>query len=230
MIERREMSKAWSLKESGFLHTIQDMEAEREEGRRRVISITEELEKRKGEEGRKDREDNERRIWEEVKQARGMVEVIGRDKRQVEGRLRVAMERIAGMEIMLREKEIERDREDEGWGRGGGGAGGGMGMKRRKGGRVVGLTEGMDWEDMKLKTPGKAKVLKYVENVDKWSVGIGSEMRANPMLRTGFVFYLLFLHVWAAGIVAWHAHGFEKEHGDFGSYRHMEQVKVIPKG
>ena len=94
----------------------------------------------------------------------------------------------------------------------------------------MGITDGMDLEDMKLKTPGKAKVLRYVENVDNWSVGVGQEMRRNPTLRAGFVFYLLFLHVWALGIVAWHAHSFEVEHGDFGSYRHMEQVKVPPKG
>jgi len=82
----------------------------------------------------------------------------------------------------------------------------------------------------RTRTPGKAKLIEYVENVDKWSVGVGGEMRRNPYLRAGFVGYLIILHIWVFGIVVWHAHSFEAEHGDFGSYRHLDQLHGHPKG
>ena len=49
-------------------------------------------------------------------------------------------------------------------------------------------------------------------------------LKKNPVARIGVVFYLTCLHWWVGGILVYWAHNFEKVHGDFGSYRHREQV------
>ena len=66
--------------------------------------------------------------------------------------------------------------------------------------------------------------------MDTVSLDVGNMLRNTPMARLGFLLYLLFLHFWLFTVLAYQVHNFEMEHGDFGSYRHMEQLHGHPPG
>ena len=59
---------------------------------------------------------------------------------------------------------------------------------------------------------------------DYFVIGGVKVLKINPWARIGVVFYFICLHGWVGGILVYWAHNFEKVHGDFGSYRHREQV------
>lgn len=55
-------------------------------------------------------------------------------------------------------------------------------------------------------------------------------LRSNPISRLAVVGYLGMVHLYVLGIIVYWAHNFEAEHGDFGSYRHVEQLHGHPEG
>ena len=64
---------------------------------------------------------------------------------------------------------------------------------------------------------GTEQIAVTIDAIDSFVVETGSFMRHEPLARLAFLLYLIVLHLWAFCLVLFHAHSFEKEHGDFGS-------------
>ena len=56
-----------------------------------------------------------------------------------------------------------------------------------------------------------ASVVRAVNYIDTWTLITGRLLRNYPLLRLGFVLYLLFLHLWVLCILAWQTHSLEME-------------------
>ncbi len=121
----------------------------------------------------------------------------------------------------------------------GGGISNGIQRRRGRGGGVTSISKainlkstssssGSEGSDKDRRQQGKEKVGEILDTVDSWSIETGTFLRNNPIARLFFLLYLLLLHLWVLGMLVFHAHTFEVEHGDFGSYRHMEQVHGHP--
>lgn len=100
----------------------------------------------------------------------------------------------------------------------------GTGMRRRvKGGRgrsnptsVRSIRSALNMQPGRV-SEGTEQVAATIDAVDSFLVETGSFMRHEPLARLAFLLYLIVLHLWAFCLVLFHAHSFEKEHGDFGS-------------
>ena len=55
------------------------------------------------------------------------------------------------------------------------------------------------------------RVTKAVDMIDTWTLVTGRHLKAYPLLRLVLVFYLLFVHLWAFCILAYHAHSLDME-------------------
>ena len=108
----------------------------------------------------------------------------------------------------------------------------GSGLTRKRGGRqVVSISRAINLNDSNSQmTPSKEKISKVIDEVDMWSINTGVFLKRNPLARAAAVLYLIVLHVWVMGILIFHAHNFEVEHGDFGSYRHLDNLHGHPAG
>jgi hypothetical protein len=73
-------------------------------------------------------------------------------------------------------------------------------------------------------TPVTKKLAGVITNVDTWSVEFGYVLKQFPLARLGFLCYLIVLHFYMFTVLAYNVHNFEAEHGDFGSYRHLDQL------
>ena len=56
-----------------------------------------------------------------------------------------------------------------------------------------------------------ASVVRAVNYIDTWTLITGRLLRNYPLLRLGFVLYLLFLHLWVLCVLAWQTHSLEME-------------------
>jgi len=105
-----------------------------------------------------------------------------------------------------------------------GGSSYGTGMRRRiKGGRgrnnpasVRSIRSALNMQPGRV-GEGTEQIAATIDAVDSFLVETGSFMRHEPLARLAFLMYLVVLHLWAFCLVLFHAHSFEKEHGDFGS-------------
>jgi hypothetical protein len=173
------------------------------------------------------------------------------EKSALNARLRVALTRERDLKAKLMEAEAEAAADDDylfdgsGSGNGsgvhgldGGGRGGGVytpvrgvgeGVRKRGGRQVVSISKAINFGDSG-RTPGKEKIAKVIDELDMWSINTGVFLKRNPLARAALLLYLLVLHVWVIGILIFHAHNFEVVHGDFGSYRHMDNLHGHPEG
>lgn len=58
----------------------------------------------------------------------------------------------------------------------------------------------------KLGVHASPGVNKAVDMIDTWTLITGRHLKAYPLLRLTFVFYLLLIHLWAFCLLAYHAH------------------------
>ena len=55
-----------------------------------------------------------------------------------------------------------------------------------------------------------------INGIDSWTLLSGRFLKAYPLLRLGFVFYLVMLHVWVFAVLAYHTATMEMEEGGLG--------------
>ncbi|KAJ1413732.1 hypothetical protein B484DRAFT_454991 [Ochromonadaceae sp. CCMP2298] len=128
----------------------------------------------------------------------GSVLELQAERSALKSRLIDAQARLAAAE-----QATTRDLEE---GEGGGEERDGLSKRGRKDAKVI-----SDLERMGVK-PG-ARVAKAVNMLDSWTLISGRFLRAYPLARLGFVFYLLLLHLWQLAILVIHAHSLELESG-----------------
>jgi len=58
----------------------------------------------------------------------------------------------------------------------------------------------------KLGVHAGPRVTNVVDTIDTWTLITGRHLKAYPLLRLTFVLYLLFIHLWAFCLLAYHAH------------------------
>lgn len=64
---------------------------------------------------------------------------------------------------------------------------------------------------------GTEKIGKTLDALDAFLIESGKFLRFNPLARLLFIVYLMLIHLWTIILLIFHAHGFERIHGDFGS-------------
>lgn len=58
----------------------------------------------------------------------------------------------------------------------------------------------------KLGVHAGPRVTNVVDTIDTWTLITGRHLKAYPLLRLTFVLYLVFIHIWAFCLLAYHAH------------------------
>jgi hypothetical protein len=85
------------------------------------------------------------------------------------------------------------------------GAGGGAGSSGGGGHRPLRASQDLE----SLGVHPSPRVTQAVDMIDTWTLITGRQLKAYPLLRLTFVFYLLFIHVWAFCLLAYHAHSLD---------------------
>ena len=144
-------------------------------------------------------------LSEEILKSREKISTYSTEMSTLKSRLKAAIDRADKAEAAVEEAvAVQNDRMERGVPTSGN-------MKRRG---TKGSGSGTSTLSSAMMLNRSERVGKAIDTIDSFSVSTGKYLRANPIARGAFVFYLIILHLWTFIVIFFHAHNFELDHRD----------------